>query len=283
MKTKPHERLLFHWIGRDIEAEIPGRDAKARAARAERYVAHLSGSLDKGLWVKAPDAPEPTLGAAALPLPRLPMACFTEWRPEESRDHVAAYGKLGLGFARNWVSKRGGQPVTYVPQNKNSRFVAAMAAVAAAMSKPDVDAAARQHLAYLLHFAKPIRDVRSRPAAANKPVAAARRSTRSKPDPFRRSFGEAMPYVAEREWRIVGPSPEVRRGPGLPKHFVPALPGARPAFYLPYEAGRELFTLVMPDNFTMNRVLSNDRLRAQLFPRSGPHVTLLTLEDVGSF
>jgi hypothetical protein len=283
MKTRPHEQLLFHWIGRDIERDFPGTDQKSREARADRYVSHLTGSLDKGLWVKHPDSPESLLSDRAMRLPAFPLACFTEWRPDESRAHVAKYGKLGLGFPRNWVSKRGGQPVTYVQHAKASRFNKALEAVTQAISTYKGDVDAERHLSYILHFAKPIRDGRQRTVQPTKSAKPAARPARSHADPFRRSFGEAMPYVAEREWRIVGPDAEAPRGVERPKYFETAPNGARAQFYLPYDAGRELFTVVLPDNLTMNRVLCDARLRAWLFPQDGPHVTLLSLEDVGSF
>lgn len=274
---------LFHWIGRDIEADFEKSERRSREERAERYIAYLKGSLNLGLWVKHPDSPESLLSTPSQTLTPFPMTCFTEWRPDESREHVAKYGKLGLGFPRNWVSKRGGQPVTYVQHGRGSRFTEAMAVVTKAMSRPESTEEERRQLAYILHFAKPIRDGRVRKESPVNPKKAAKRPARSAPDPFRRSFGEAMPYVAEREWRIVGPASELRSHSELPKYFKPAPAGARARFYLPYAAGRELFTVVLPDNLTMNRVLRDNDLRDGLFPEKGPHVTLVSLEDVGSF
>jgi hypothetical protein len=44
-----------------------------------------------------------------------------------------------------------------------------------------------------------------------------------------------------------------------------------------------LFTLVLPDNKTVSRVLQDSWLTQRLFPPDAPHVTLLSLQDVGTF
>ncbi len=87
-----------------------------------------------------------------------------------------------------------------------------------------------------------------------------------------------MPYLEEREWRIVAPTSRsaksvLREGPA----------GGVPAYRLPYAPGKDLFTLVLPDNQTVNQVLSDQTLRDRLFPARAPHVTVLSLEDVGTF
>jgi len=87
-----------------------------------------------------------------------------------------------------------------------------------------------------------------------------------------------MPYLEEREWRIVV-------GEGAPSRLGlrPGPPGADPEYFLPYIPGKELFTLVLPDNETVSRVLQDDDLRSRLFPANAPHVTVLSLQDVGTF
>jgi Putative abortive phage resistance protein AbiGi, antitoxin len=282
MKTKLHEQLLFHWIGRDIEEQSKKRDYESRCQRAERYVSHLRGSLKHGLWVKTPDSPETLFQGIGTDWKPLPMTCFTEWRPDESQGHVKKYGRLGLGFTRNWVSKRGGQPVTYFKQSRDSRFLKAMKSICDLDKTGKFEKEQMEGLGYILHFAKPIRDKVEREKAVRKKRQP--KSTRAPVvrDPFRRSFGAAMPFVAEREWRIVGP-----REKGLPANkvrpFVEAASGDVPSFYLPYKPGADLFTLVVPDNLTMNRVLQDRVLRRAFHPTVGPHVTIVSLEDVGSF
>jgi hypothetical protein len=71
------------------------------------------------------------------------------------------------------------------------------------------------------------------------------------------------------------------KGPGVPD------------FYLPYSPGEELFTLVLPDNKVVSRVLQNDWFTERLFTpwkhypqlkgRCVPPVMLLSHSDIGTY
>ena len=93
---------------------------------------------------------------------------------------------------------------------------------------------------------------------------------------FKRAFGPTRYYVEEREWRIVYDD-------RMNKHFKRAPTGSSPAYYVPFEPGRELFTVVLPDNATVGLALSDNFIRKTLFPKDRPHVTILSLEDVNTF
>jgi hypothetical protein len=41
--------------------------------------------------------------------------------------------------------------------------------------------------------------------------------------------------------------------------------------------------LVLPDNYTVNRVMQDKELPKQLFPENGPHVTVISWQDIGTF
>ena len=66
-----------------------------------------------------------------------------------------------------------------------------------------------------------------------------------------------------------------------------------PDSYLPYIPGEELFTLVLPDNKVMCRVLQSDSFTERLFTpwrhypqlkrRKVPSMTLLSHSDIGTF
>jgi hypothetical protein len=100
---------------------------------------------------------------------------------------------------------------------------------------------------------------------------------------FKRKFGMPLQFVEEREWRIVHHPAN--------KHFVKG-PGA-PDYYLPYLPGEELFTLVLPDNKVVSKVLQMDWFTERLFTpwkhypelenRRVPPVTLLSHSDIGTF
>ena len=84
-----------------------------------------------------------------------------------------------------------------------------------------------------------------------------------------------MHYLEEREWRIVyDQSLEdfFTKGPGSPG----------PEYFLPVKPGNELFTVVLPDNSTVNKALKDSFIRKKLYPDKAPHVTILSLEDIGT-
>ena len=94
---------------------------------------------------------------------------------------------------------------------------------------------------------------------------------------FKRKYGRFLHYLEEREWRVVYDK-------ALGKHFELGTGGkANPAYYLPFEPGKELYTVVLPDNLTVSLVMRDNNLRKKLFPKDGLPVTLLSLEDIGTF
>jgi len=72
---------------------------------------------------------------------------------------------------------------------------------------------------------------------------------------FKRKFGMPLQFVEEREWRIVHhpANKGFIKGPGVPDYYLPDLPG------------EELFTLVLPDNKVVSRVLQTDWFTERLF------------------
>jgi hypothetical protein len=277
MTRSLHRQQLFHWIGRDIEQEVPGQSRDKREKRAGRYVGHLKNSLRDGIWVKVPQDQEEFQRESWRKLMDMPIACFTEWGLADSRAHVAHYGRLGFGFARSWVYKRGGQPVTYMSPAVDSRFNRALQAVDEAARK--LNQQERLCLDYILHFTKPVRSHRAAPKTAGLTPQRKRVPQGSVRDPFLRSFGSPMPYVSEREWRVVLPiGTKDKKG-----HWKTAHQGAKAQFYLPYKPGTDLFTLVLPDNLTMQMVLSDHDVMSHIMPKNAPHVTLLSLDDVDTF
>ena len=78
-----HKRQLFHWIGREITQQNRGRKVLSDAL-VQKCLAYVRGSLERGLWVKSPSAPEEfASGGERLSLVK-PIACFTEWSLGES-------------------------------------------------------------------------------------------------------------------------------------------------------------------------------------------------------
>jgi hypothetical protein len=308
-ETKPagtiHRQQLFYWMGRSIDV-ANGKRKLLRDELVTEVLRQLRGSLQHGLWVKRPRVPESfELRGQTFALD-LPITCFTEWSLGDSLPHTAEYGRIGLGFPKRWVIERGGQSVTYFRHNARGYFLPTIFNLLQALADVDAngqwqakhDGARFAALKYLLHFAKMIRLKAPKPAPATEKaiVAPVRHGPKRKPSKaaaeaqmFKRKFGMPLEFVEEREWRIVHHAgnkhfqPGPRSGPrrGLPDHYLPYLPG------------EELFTLVLPDNKVVSKVLQTDWFTERLFTpwkvypelkhRRVPPVTVLAHSDIGTF
>lgn len=278
-------------MGRSIDDRNRGRRVLSDELTRE-VLAQLRGSLEHGLWVKTPRIPESfTLRDRTFEL-RLPIACFTEWALGESLAHTVEYGRIGLGFPKRWVIQNGGQSVSYFQHAKTSVFLRhAFQMLKACAWGPGAEPTGDDFsaLRYFLHFAKMVRQkheaVARIPRAKPVPRAAPRRASKAQAEAFtfRRRFGQPLPFVEEREWRIVhhASNKAFVRGPGIPD------------YYLPYIPGDELFTLVLPDSKVVSRVLEDDWITERLFTpwkhyralkqRRVPPVTVLPHSDLGTF
>lgn len=286
-----HRQQLFYWMGASIDRKNRGRKTLPDALVAE-CLHQISTSLEKGLWVRTPRIPEQfQLRDQTFDLD-LPIACFTEWSLGDSLPHTSEYGRIGLGFPKRWVIERGGQSVTYFRHNERGTFLRCVFRLLNAMndSRGDTESAL-DDLRYLLHFAKMIRlrpSPRRQAAKAGREPAGKRPVARPKSieddsRSYRRKFGAPLHFVEEREWRIVYSPNNARfvKGPGTPQ------------FYLPYLPGEELFTLVLPDNKVVSRLLEQTWYTERLFTpwkhykelkgRKVPPVTVLAHSDIGTY
>lgn len=101
-----HSRFLVHWTGaKDIEKHPD-------AEKPQLYVERLKDYLqNNGLYTKRTN--EDTIRKKKIK--RLIRICFTEIRLSQARVHAERYGKLGIGFARDFIMNKGGRPVIYIP------------------------------------------------------------------------------------------------------------------------------------------------------------------------
>jgi hypothetical protein len=282
MKQGLHHQQLFHWIGRDIEEKLVAKNNPLSHEQANTlYLSHLQNSLKHGIWLNPTNQAEYLgHGKATIELNR-PIACFTEWNLRDSRPHTQKYGRLGFGFARNWVISRGGQPVTYVRPAQDCTYAATATSLYERLKRLKKGGKeARTELEILLSYSRSLRGL---PPPTEQPkekptgtVTTKTKTSRPK-DPHQRKWPAPMTILEEREWRIV-------HAEGLKHCKANTASGAtKPAYYLPYTTGTHLFTLVVPNNEILNRVVNNDELRKQLFPDHRPHVSLLSWQDLGSF
>jgi hypothetical protein len=278
-----HRQQLFHWIGNHIDSLTGG---SLTDALRDEYVNCLRGALVRGLWVKTPRDPD-CLGDGSLIKVHRPITCFTEWTLGQSLPHTTRYGRLGLGFPKKFVLSRGGQPVIYVrDSSKNDPYTRALKELARFFRRSELKdmvskhqlKEVQEHFDYLAHFNKRIRRQTVPRLIFKKSTVAkkARKPVRDLSDSFVRSFGGTLHYLEEREWRIVYSS-------ALDDFFDQGGAAGQPDYFLPFVPGRELFTVVLPDNRTVNMALNNSLIRKKLHPADAPHVTVLSLEDIGTF
>ena len=288
---------MFHWIGSHIEAKAAGGEHNFTDGLRREYINCLKSALEKGLWVKTPRDPD-RLGDDSKDnyfQVNRPITCFTEWLVGESLPHTSRYGRLGLGFPRRFVLKCGGHPVIYVKgirsgdqYTKNllnlKEFLADERLNKVFGEKTIADH--RKRLDYITHFAKWTRKppvvvrVKIAPKAVKKTDPRRpemRAAQEAPPETFERNFGMRQELLEEREWRIVYHST-------FKKYFTEAPDlASEPDYYIPFEAGEDLFTVVLPDNRTVNMVMNDSFFIQKFYPADAPHVTVLSLHDIGTF
>ncbi len=110
-----HSRILVHWTGKEFE-EI--RDEKEKSFL---YIQRLKNDLQEGLYTKTTE--EDVIRKWRIT--NITRLCFTEIRLGQAQVHAKRYGKLGLGFSRDFIMNKGGRPVIYIPfeANEGSRLL----------------------------------------------------------------------------------------------------------------------------------------------------------------
>jgi hypothetical protein len=292
LRNNIHRQQLFHWIGKGIEQSTPRSSRKLTDDQREEYVSHLRTSIESGLWMTRPTSEVIASGSHSFSQ-ELPVTCFTEWSLNQSIPHTLRYGRLGLGFPKRAILVKGGQPVSYFKSTGAKRLYAkAMVDLLRYFVSQGDQPRMKNLLAelrYVLSFSRAIktpseprqkkRDL-SKAKIPRPPRKVAKRQKPGKPvlvDPFVRRFGLRLDLAEEREWRIVyhpnllEDGTVVRGRRGLPPYLIP------------YKPGVELFTVAVPDNRTVNMVLRNKFFLDELFGAARPHVTVISLEDVGTF
>ncbi len=282
-----HKRQLFNWIGRDID-RTRGLTVEDKS---DRYISHLLGSLKNGLWLKKPE--EDDVFGKEIPFSVChPICCFTETSVSEIHNHTKEYGRLGLGFPRRFVMSHGGMPVHYGNDSKQNPHLKSWQTLAKILSdeqvlsrlKPKTRLQLEEEFTFVTQFLKRMK--KPRQPAAKKKVTTPKGTKISKPAKaktaasYSRKYGDTLPYLEEREWRIVLKESGKTT---WPRPSIPNRSTEGPDFFLPYQTGRDLFTIVFPDNRTLAKAARHKELAQYLFPKSGPPVTLLSLENIGTY
>jgi len=101
-----HSKILVHWTGKDIENP-------PEANKSKLYVDRLKDYYENGLFAERTKIPENTIRVKKIK--HLLRICFTEIRLSQAQTHAEQYGKLGIGFKRDFIMDKGGRPVIYIP------------------------------------------------------------------------------------------------------------------------------------------------------------------------
>ncbi|GAP68712.1 hypothetical protein BA6E_104160 [Bacteroidales bacterium 6E] len=106
-----HSKFLVHWTGKEFKSD----DSK-------NIVDRLKDNLSHGLYMNT--GSEFMIGSNNTTVTTsVSRVCFTEIRLSQAKNHSDSYGKLGIGFNREFVLERMGGPVFYVQNGENGAVV----------------------------------------------------------------------------------------------------------------------------------------------------------------
>jgi hypothetical protein len=110
-----HSKFLVHWTGNgkhDIES-------KPESDRPQLYFDRLIDDYQYGLYTKRTS--EDVI--RNWKIKKIVRLCFTEIRLSQAEKHAERYGKLGIGFTRDFIMNKGGRPVIYIPYKADGRLL----------------------------------------------------------------------------------------------------------------------------------------------------------------
>ncbi|MHB1349913.1 MAG: abortive infection system antitoxin AbiGi family protein [Desulfobulbaceae bacterium] len=96
--------FLVHWTGSDIESH-------GNKNKPELYLKRLLDDYANGLFAKRTDEAV----VRRMTLKGIIRWCFTEIRLSQADQHAERFGRLGIGFTREFIMGKGGRPVIYIP------------------------------------------------------------------------------------------------------------------------------------------------------------------------
>ena len=247
-----HSKFLVHWTGKQIAT-----GTELSPDQICLYVAHLRKILTEGLYVRCPSADEArrertfgnTWGEEHWFDICFACLCFTEIRLTQAEAHAKRYGKLGIGFSRDFVMSRGGNPAFYI-QNGCQGIAAEMFDRISGYLKERCqagDAAAKvqkRHLEVLMAFTK-------------------RMGEQDAPE---------LTYYDEMEWRILHSDGGEKAG-----HFIPTAEGL---WLMPFQLS-DVKLIVFPTADVKRCALQDPVLKDLLSQLPSP--MLLTLDDCAHF
>lgn len=106
-----HSKFLIHWTGNDTTLD-----------NKNSYINRLKDVLQNGLQMRPGE--ETIYGAGGSYIKaEIARVCFTEIKLSQTEKHARMYGQLGVGFNRDFVLEREGNPVFYVQNGDNGHII----------------------------------------------------------------------------------------------------------------------------------------------------------------
>lgn len=101
---KIHSEFLVHWTGSDIESQ-------RNTDKPGLYLNRLLDVYAHGLFAKRTNEAV----VRRMKMKNIVRWCFTEIRLSQAHQHAERFGRLGIGFTREFIIEKGGRPVIYIP------------------------------------------------------------------------------------------------------------------------------------------------------------------------
>jgi hypothetical protein len=115
----PSSKFLVHWTGNDKLEEKQKRNLSDDWL-VQEYANRLKNYYQEGLYAERKKEKDVLPGIAMSNLVRI---CFTEIRLSQAEVHANRYGRLGIGFSRDFIANKCGRRVLYVPYEKAGGFL----------------------------------------------------------------------------------------------------------------------------------------------------------------
>jgi hypothetical protein len=265
-KNLAHYRQLFHWIGKNIEHPAPGKKHLSKEEKQKRYVKYLKESLEKGL--RLPYHKAETISPGSKLSFSGNFVCFTDNRVSECEFHCKTFGQLGLGFTKAFVMRYGGRPVHYINPVRTDEFTKMLLELEKTLA--DIDGA-DSLLQLMLAHTKSLCEIRKRSNAPSRAHALGPKRSAPKRQ-FGVLHGKKLDHYVENEWRIVA-------GAFLRKKLELER-AQQPLIHIPYEAGKDLITVVFPTREVLDMAYRNSVIREKLFDKAPPRPNIFELNEV---
>lgn len=256
--TNIHPNIIVHWTrpqmspGRRV---LGGWDPSVQLTEDARdgYTRRLRSIYLRGLRASVPNQRDQIYGvnetAFEVPVSSNGMICFSEVRLDRVGGHEGKYGRLGIGFSRDWLLSCGANPVLYLQSARQGIVNTNMLIFTDLLDSQEVHQDIKLALLQFLTYVKPMSDLEDVTQA----------------------------HYEDMEWRIV-PAKMTDTLSGTeewPTCFVQR----RDGIYLPFDP-EQVKLLITPDETTRRMALSDPILKRCF----GVHLPMMIdFTEIGQF